>query len=127
MRIPIQNLLIDPDRIDTGLPRLSLDEPLELRLLPFEEERFPAYSAVIAAAQEGGTALAAVNAADEVLVYRFLDGEIRFPGIACGLAAVLDRWRSEKGREPGDEPPDLPRILEVDRWARQAARELSLR
>jgi len=126
MRIPIQNLLIDPDRIDTGLPRLSLDEPLELRLLPFEEERFPAYTAVIAAAQEGGSALAAVNAADEVLVYRFLDGEIGFPGIAAGLGATLDRWRSEKRGETGDEQPDLPRILAVDRWARTVARGLPL-
>jgi 1-deoxy-D-xylulose-5-phosphate reductoisomerase len=126
MRIPIQNLLIDPDRVDTGLPRLSLDTPLELRLFPFEEARFPAYSAVIDAAREGGSALAAVNAADEVLVYRFLDGEIPFPGIAAGLRAILDRWQSERQGEPGDEHPELPRILDVDRWAREAARDLSL-
>ena len=126
MRIPIQNLLIDPERIDTGLPRLSFDEPLQLNLLPFEESRFPAFSTVIAAAREGGSALAAVNAADEVFVYRFLDGEIRFPEIATGLAAVLGRWRDEKGTVPDDREPGLARLLEVDRWARDVARGLSL-
>ncbi len=126
MRIPIQNLLIDPDRVDTGLPRLPLDRPLRLELLPFDESRFPAFSTVLEAAREGGTALAAVNAADEVLVYRFLDGEIRFPGIAEGLATVLNRWRNEKKDEPGDRAPELSRLLEVDRWSRDLAQDLSL-
>jgi len=125
MRIPIQNLLIDPHRVETGLPRLRLDEPLQLSFMPFEESRFPAYSAIIAAAREGGSALAAVNAADEVLVYRFLDGEIRFTGIAGGLEAVLDRWRAEKKDERDDRRPELPRLLDVDRWARETARELA--
>jgi len=125
MRIPIQNLLIDPHRVETGLPRLRLDEPLQLSFMPFEEARFPAYSAIIAAAREGGSALAALNAADEVLVYRFLDGEIRFTDIAAGLEAVLDRWRAEKKGERDDHCLDLPRLLDVDRWAREAAHELA--
>ncbi len=126
MRIPIQNLLIDPERVDTGLPRLPLDAPLQLNLLPFDERRFPAYSTVLAAALEGGTALAAVNAADEVLVYRFLEGGIRFTGIAGGLAAVLERWQDEKKGEPDDRAPELSRLMEVDRWARGVARGLAL-
>jgi len=121
MRIPIQNLLIDPHRVDTGLPRLPLDEPLQIRFLPFEESRFPAYSAVIAAARDGGSAPAALNAADEVLVYRFLDGEIRFTEIAEGLRVILDRWRAEKKGEPEEASPGLPRLLDVDRWARETA------
>ena len=125
MRIPIQNLLIDPHRVETGLPRLRLDEPLQLSFMPFEEARFPAYSAVIAAAREGGSALAAVNAADEVLVYRFLDGEILFTDIASGLEAVVDRWRIEKKDERDDRRPELPRLLDVDRWARETARGLA--
>ena len=126
MRIPIQNLLIDPHRARTGLPRLRFDQPLQLNLFPFDEERFPAYSVIIAAACEGGSALAAMNAADEVLVYRFLDGEIRFTEIAAGLEAILERWRVEKKGEPEDPQPELPRFLAVDRWAREAARVLVL-
>jgi len=126
MRIPIQNLLIDPHRVETGLPRLRLDQPLDIHFLPFEESQFPAYSTVIAAAQEGGTALAALNAADEVLVYRFLDGEIRFTGIAAGLEAVLNCWRAEKKGAPDDRSPILSRLLEIDQWARGVARGLEL-
>ena len=125
MGIPIQNLLIDPHRVETGLPRLRLDEPLRLSFTPFDEARFPAYSAVIAAARDGGSALAAVNAADEVLVYRFLDGEIRFTDIAGGLEAVLDRWRADRKDERDDRCPGLPRLLDVDRWARETARGLT--
>ena len=122
MRIPIQNLLIDPHRVDTGLPRLALNRPLDIHFLPFEEWRFPAFATVLEAARDGGSALAAMNAADEVLVDRFLAAEIRFPAIASGLKTVLDRWRSEKRDEPGDAAPDLDRLLAVDRWTRQAAR-----
>jgi len=104
---------------------LALDKPLQLNLLPFEESRFPAYSTVISAAREGGSALAAINAADEVLAYRFIDGEVRFTEIASGLQAILERWRNEKRHESGDRAPELTRILEVDRWARDVARDLA--
>jgi 1-deoxy-D-xylulose-5-phosphate reductoisomerase len=125
MRIPIQNLLIDPERVDTGLPRLRFDEALTLRLLPFEEERFPAYATVIEAAMEGGSALAAMNGADEVLIYRFLDGDIRFTDIAGGLASVLDAWRSERKGNPGEADLTLEHLLVVDAWARETAAQLS--
>lgn len=120
MRIPIQNLLIHPERVDTGLPRLSFDEPLDIRFLPFDAGRFPAYTSVLQAAKEGGSALAAMNAADEVLIYRFLDGCLPFNGIADGLSTVLARWRVEQRRLDGN-LPSLSRLLDVDRWAREAA------
>ncbi len=126
MRIPIQNLLIDPHRVETGLPRLRLDRPLEIRFVPFEESRFPAYSVVIAAAREGGSALAAMNAADEILVYRFLDGEILFTQIAAGLSAVLEHWKADRKNASGEKAPTLDHLLEVDAWAREAARGLAL-
>ncbi len=68
----------------------------------------------------GGTAPAAVNAADEVLVERFLSGEIPFPAIAQGLAQVLSRWKEE--RSSGGE--DLAARLATDRWARELSRGL---
>jgi len=126
MRIPIQNLLIDPHRIETGLPRLRLDRPLRIEFVPFDEARFPAYSAVLAAAREGGSALAAMNAADEVLVERFLDRGIRFTGIADGLRAVLQRWRTEVRGDPAEASLHRERLWAVDGWAREVARGLVL-
>ena len=117
MRVPIQYALTYPERAGTGLPRLAFDRRLDLAFEPLDENRFPAFAVVLAAADAGGSAPAAVNAADEILVTRFLDGAIPFTGIARGLAAVLDRWRSEV-----DETSlTLDHLLEVDRWARDVA------
>jgi len=125
MRIPIQNLLIDPERVDTGFPRLRFESPLTLEFLPFEESRFPAFTTVIEAAQDGGSALAAMNGADEALIARFLDREIPFPAIADGLAAVLNHWRSERKDDAGEDTLTLPELLAVDAWARDLSQHLS--
>jgi len=119
MRIPIQYALTYPERRSTELPRLALAEACALHFEPLDPDRFPAFAVVLSAARAGGSAPAAVNAADEVLVARFLRGEIPFTGIASGLSAVLDRWRSETR----DEPISLDVLLEVDHWARDTAFE----
>jgi len=121
MRVPIQYALTYPERTGTDLPRLAFDRRRDLSFEPLDEDRFPAFAVVLAAANAGGSAPAAVNAADEVLVARFLDGAIPFTGIARGLAAVLDRWRSEIG----EASLTLDHLLKVDRWARDAAARVS--
>ena len=121
MRVPIQYALTYPERVGTDLPRLSFDEARGLHFEPLDEEQFPAFGVVLDAARAGGTAPAAVNAADEVLVARFLRGEIPFTGIAHGLRAVLDRWE----RERTGVPPSLDVLVATDRWARAIASEIS--
>jgi len=120
MRIPIQYALTRPERAGTDLPKLHLRERATLAFEPLDPDRFPAFAVVLAAARAGGSAPAAANAADEVLVSRFLAGEIPFTGIWRGLAAVLDRWETDRT------PATLSRRLEVDRWARETAKELAL-
>jgi 1-deoxy-D-xylulose-5-phosphate reductoisomerase len=124
MRIPIQYALTYPRRVDTGLPRLDLAAVGDLRFRPLNEEQFPAFPTVLDAARAGGSALAAVNAADEVLVHRFLHGRISYGDLAPGLKAALDGWRmdiADSGR-----PLDLPTVRSTDRWARSAAEALRL-
>ena len=65
-------------------------------------------------ARRGGTAGAALNAADEIAVKRFLAGEIAFPDIARLCRRVLDD-------HPFEAEPDLETLLAVDEWARAAA------
>jgi len=120
MRIPIQYALTYPERVGTDLPRLAWGEKRNLTFEPLDEDRFPAFPVVIAAAEAGGSALAAVNAADEILVSRFLAGEIPFSGIARGLDAVVGRWRTEID----DISVTLEHLLAVDRWARDVAQVL---
>jgi 1-deoxy-D-xylulose 5-phosphate reductoisomerase len=66
-----------------------------------------------------------INAADEVLVKRFLVGEIPFTGIASGLRVILDRWRVASP-DLNEDRITLKSILDADRWAREEARNLSL-
>jgi len=122
MRIPIQYALTYPERADTGFPRLDLLAASPLRFEPLDPRTFPAFHTVLEAARCGGVTAAAANAADEVLVERFLTGEIPFNGIALGLERVLER---EHGRQ-SSESPSLPELLRVDAWAREIARSLAL-
>jgi 1-deoxy-D-xylulose-5-phosphate reductoisomerase len=117
MRIPIQYALTYPERFSTDLPRLDLAGTRQLGFEPLDVERFPAFATVLSAARDGGSAPAAVNAADEILVARFLGEEIPFTGIAAGLRAVLGSWRTEVD----DESLTLAHLLHVDRWARELA------
>jgi 1-deoxy-D-xylulose-5-phosphate reductoisomerase len=121
MRIPIQYALAYPERADTGLPRLDLGTVPPIAFEPLDPDRFPAFAVVLEAAKRGGTAPAAINAADEVLVERFLKREIPFTAISRGLEAVLLRWADE---EEG-EPVTRGGLLAVDAWARKMARGLS--
>ena len=122
MRIPIQYALTYPARVATGLPHLSLEKILNLSFEPLDEVRYPAFATVHAAGMRGGTAPAAVNAADEVLVSRFLRGETGYMEIAEGLQEILDRWTARE--DTVNEELTLRRILDIDRWAREQAAAL---
>lgn len=127
MRIPIQYALTHPKRIDAGLPRLDLGTAAPLQFKPLDPDRFPAFATVLNAAEEGGTATAAINAADEVLVELFLEGKIPFTGIAMGIETILERSIARKDRLNEEEEQDgisLQTILSTDRWARAEAQAL---
>jgi 1-deoxy-D-xylulose-5-phosphate reductoisomerase len=120
MRLPIIYALGYPERleatlVDTALERVS---PLTFENVP--DKKFPALKLAYRALNKGGTAPAALSAADEVLVAGFLEGRISFPRISQTLAAILDAWP--------DEPLDsLERVLEADKRARLLAYEESKR
>ena len=92
MRIAIQGILCHPRRMPTELARLPIEQGLRIEFEPFLPEKYPAFTTVLSAAKLGGSAVAAINAADEILISRFLNREIAFPGISEGLQRVLDQW-----------------------------------
>lgn len=128
MRIPLQYALTYPERVDTDLARLPLDKIAKLTFEPLDEGRFPAFFTVLQAAKLGGNAPAAINAADEVLVRRFLGGEIPFTGIARGLQVILARLTAQQAgaNMASQGTVSLDELFAVDRWARQIARDLNL-
>jgi 1-deoxy-D-xylulose-5-phosphate reductoisomerase len=117
MRIPISYTLGMPERL-----ALSEIAPLELAAigsLRFETpdlERFPALRLAADAARAGGTAPAALNAANEVAVAAFLAGRLGFPAIAEVVAEVLDAGAPLAGL-------DLAEIRAADAAARRAAEQ----
>jgi len=117
MKTPIAYALSHPNRLPLDLPALDL---CSLRNLTFDEpdlERFPCLALAYEALAMGGTAPAVLNAANEVAVDAFLNGEISFLDIAKVIRAALE----------GHEVKALAHIDEVlraDLWGRKEARRL---
>jgi 1-deoxy-D-xylulose-5-phosphate reductoisomerase len=123
MRIAIQGILCHPRRLPTELPRLPIERGLRIEFEPFPHTKFPAFATVLRAAKQGGGAVAAINAADEVLISRFLNREIAFPAISEGLRRILDQWN--EAIRPGEAMIDLECLSRVDAWSRDQAQELA--
>lgn len=114
MRLPIQYALEYPRRRPGPARRLDWSEALHLEFEPPDPVRFPALILGQEAATRGGTAGAALNAANEVAVEAFLAGRIRFTDVAEVCGRILQD-------HPFEAEPSLDAILEIDAWARHAA------
>lgn len=123
MRTPIAHALAWPDRIASGVAPLDLAALGRLNFRPAEMDRFPCLALAVAAAEAGGAAPIALNAANEIAVAAFLDGRILFTTIPTVIRAVLAQYT-------GPDPGDLEAILALDAQARHSAedtiRELAL-
>ena len=99
MRLPIQYALTYPERLpsQTTPPDLVAAGRLDFRAP--DEARFPALRIAREAGRIGSRASAALIAADEVAVARFLDGTLDFPGHPA--AARGRRPPLRRGRRPG--------------------------
>ena len=113
MRLPIQYALTHPARRPGPAPRMDWRQAFSLTFEPPDRAAFPGLDLGIEVAKRGGTAGAALNAADEVAVKRFLSGEIAFPDIARLCRRVLDD-------HPFEAEPNLENLLAVDAWARES-------
>lgn len=88
MRTPIRYALGFPDRLPAERPRFDVRDYAQLTFLAPDRERFPGLDLGFAAARRGGTAGAALNAADEVAVAAFLAGDLPFDAIPAACADV---------------------------------------
>ena len=89
MRLPIQYALSWPDRLPAERAKLDLPALGALTFRAPDATRFPALDLVREAAAAGGTRLAALSAADEAAVARFLAGEIAFTDIVRLVADAV--------------------------------------
>lgn len=91
MRIPIANTLAWPDRMATPCQPLDLATIGRLDFETPDEVRFPAIRLAREAIEQGGSAPATLNAANEIAVAAFLDGKIGFVDIAATVETVIER------------------------------------
>jgi 1-deoxy-D-xylulose-5-phosphate reductoisomerase len=74
MRLPIQYALTYPDRVAGACPLLDLTRAMKLTFEPPDRETFPCLDLGFEVMRRGGTAGAALNAANEAAVALFLNG-----------------------------------------------------
>ncbi|WP_280363915.1 1-deoxy-D-xylulose-5-phosphate reductoisomerase [Nocardia wallacei] len=117
MKLPISLALGWPDRVPGVLAPLDFGKAFTWEFEPVDNVVFPAVELARQAGKAGGSVTAVYNAANEIAVQAFLDGQIRFPDIVRTVAQVVesaDRWSAE--------PATLDEVLAADAWARQRAR-----
>lgn len=115
MRLPIQLALSYPDRMpEPPMPLLDLAAVGTLHFARPDTERFPCLRIAMEAGRAGGTVPAAMAAADEVAVERFLAGELGFLDIPRVIEQVLERHERIAN-------PTLDEVLAADAEARRLA------
>ncbi|MEA2471011.1 MAG: 1-deoxy-D-xylulose-5-phosphate reductoisomerase [Thermoleophilaceae bacterium] len=117
MRVPISYALHYPERADVPVAPLDLAQLQELTFEAPDERTFPCLRLAREAAAAGGTAPCVLNAANEMAVQAFLDGEIGFTAIAEVIERALDAHEPGPVRHFSD-------LYRADAEARIGAREL---
>ena len=117
MRIPISYALSYPNRLNQTDYRLDLAKLKDLTFLNPDYERFPALEIAYRAAKIGGTMPAVLNAANEIAVAAFGEGQIGFYGITDVVEKTILRHNVT-------DEENIEDILRADHWARIEAKKI---
>jgi 1-deoxy-D-xylulose-5-phosphate reductoisomerase len=117
MRMPIQYALTYPAREPAAVPRIDWTEARSWTFSAPDQRKFPALRLAYEALRAGGSATCTLNAADEIAVEAFLNGQISFPSIAAVVEETL-------GRVPGRQAASIQEILDIDEQSRSTARSI---
>ena len=116
MRTPIAHAMAYPRRVAAGVEALDFCKMGELSFSEPDYARYPCLQLAIEASNTGQAATTALNAANEISVAAFLNGEIRFTDIASINRQVMDELVSA-------EPESVDAVLEIDRQSRASAQQ----
>lgn len=116
MRLPIQYALSYPYRIELNTNRIDFAKLARLDFFAPDPESFPAIGIAYESIKKGGNTPCAMNAANEIAVASFLNGEISFTSITEIINEVLSKFSFIKA-------PTLDDIYETDKQARELALE----
>jgi 1-deoxy-D-xylulose-5-phosphate reductoisomerase len=115
MRLPILYALTYPERIQSNL-RFPVMDLRQLDFYPPDMQKFRCLKLAYEAAEAGGAKAVALNAADEIAVGAFLEGQIGFDDIPRVIEDVLSATKTGKMES-------INQVVETDLEARRAARE----
>lgn len=114
MYLPIQNVLMYPERHANRIPLLDLAATGTLTFEAPDMDNFPCLRYAYEASEKGGTYPAVLNAANEIAVARFLNQEISYLGIPDCIEAALNAHSNVSS-------PNLEEIQQADANAREFA------
>jgi 1-deoxy-D-xylulose-5-phosphate reductoisomerase len=112
MRQPIQYALTYPDRYESCVPGIDWTAASRLEFMPPDTDRFPCVRLAYRAIQQGGTAPAVLNAADEIAVQLFLDRRVPFTDIPRLIEDALEAYGGSSGIT-------FESVMAADAWARR--------
>ena len=112
MRIPIQVALTWPDRLKLETKRLDLPTLAKLTFFEPDFNKFRCLALAFDAGRRGGIVPSMMNAANEVLVDRFLKGNLKFTDIPKYVEMVMEKAPNVTGHL------SLEQVLEADKEAR---------
>jgi 1-deoxy-D-xylulose-5-phosphate reductoisomerase len=114
MRTPIAHALAFPERMESGVSSLDLAHGPDLQFEEPDLQRFPCLALAFDALQAGGAAATVLNAANEIAVQAFLEGNLPFPRIAAVVEDTLGELQPAA-------PDHLDGVLAIDQLAREVA------
>lgn len=115
MKVPIAFGMSWPDRIKNDMGSLDFAKISKLTFREPDRETFRCLDYAYEALKIGKSATCVLNAANEVLVDKFIKGEIEFPDIQKMLGEIMDTWNFEQAE-------NLEDILELDKEVRERVR-----
>jgi 1-deoxy-D-xylulose-5-phosphate reductoisomerase len=118
MTLPIALGLGWPDRVPGAASACDWTQAATWTFEPLDSAVFGAVDLCREAGTTGGTAPAALNAANEVCVDAFLNGRLPLEAVVDTVARVVDEHELR-------ELPTLAEVLETEEWARDRARSLT--
>lgn len=96
MQIPIAYALNFPERLENNIEKLDLFEISTLKFEKPDLEKFKCLNLAYEAIKKGHSAQVVLNAANEVLVAKFLNKEIKYTDIPKGIEKMLNKYEKRE-------------------------------
>ena len=112
MKIPIQYAITYPNHLKTDWESLNLVDIGKLTFEAPDLEKFRCIKLAYDALEAGGSNSIALNLANDLVVYKFLNDKIKFVDIPALIESAIDS-------HPKIKHPDLNDIKELTKWTNQ--------